>query len=77
LVADAGVSITGYHSVDGEGDREAWLDGSETGQEERREIREAMDLELKGSISTGFQPFTRYGKIMFVHNVGVVVGEKR
>jgi hypothetical protein len=36
-----------------------------------------MDLELKGSIPTGFQPFTRYGKIMFVHNVGVVVGEKR
>jgi hypothetical protein len=37
----------------------------------------SMDLELKGSIPTGFQPFTRYGKIMFVHNVGVVVGEKR
>jgi hypothetical protein len=36
-----------------------------------------MDLELKGSIPTGFQPFTRYGKIMFVHNVGVVGGEKR
>jgi len=35
-----------------------------------------MDLELKGSTPTGFQPFTRYGKIMFVHNVGVV-GEKR
>jgi hypothetical protein len=32
LVADAGVSITGYHSVDGEEDLEAWLDGSETGQ---------------------------------------------
>jgi SAM-dependent methyltransferase len=29
LVADAG--ITGYHSVDGEEDLEAWLDGSETG----------------------------------------------
>jgi hypothetical protein len=77
LVADAGVSITGYHSVDGEEDLEAWLDGSETGQEERREIREAMDLELKGSMPTCFQPFTRDGKIMFVHIVGVVVGEKR
>jgi hypothetical protein len=45
--------------------------------EERREIREAMDLELKGSMPTCFQPFTRDGKIMFVHTVGVVVGEKR
>jgi len=71
------VSITGYHSVDGELDLKAWLDGSETGQEERREIREAMDLELKGSMPTCFQPFTRDGKIMFVHTVGVVVGEKQ
>jgi hypothetical protein len=45
--------------------------------EERRGIREAMDLELKGSMPTCFQPFTRDGKIMFVHTVGVVVGEKR
>jgi hypothetical protein len=71
------VSITGYHSVDGEEDLEAWLDGSETGPEERREIREAMDLELKGSVRACFQPFVRDGKIMFVHTVGVVVGEKR
>jgi hypothetical protein len=63
--------------VDGEEDLEAWLDSSETGQEECREIREAMDLELKGSIPTCFQPFTPDGKIMFVHTVGVVVGEKR
>jgi hypothetical protein len=77
LVADAGVSITGYHSVDGEEDLEAWLDGSETGPEERREIREAMDLELKGSVRACFQPSVRDGKIMFVHHVGVVVGEKR
>ena len=77
MVADAGVSITGYHSVDGEEDLEACLDGSETDPEERREIREAMDLELKGSVRACFQPFVLDGKIMFVYHVGVVVGEKR
>ena len=45
--------------------------------EEHRAIREAMDLELKGSIPTCFQPFTRDGKIMFGHTMGVVVGEKQ
>lgn len=77
LVQDAGIKITGYRSREVESDLAAWLDGSDTGLEDRRRITEAMDKDLNSSIRTGFQPFVRGGKIMFVHTWGVVMGEKQ
>lgn len=75
-VEDAGVRVVGYHTREIESDLDVWMDGSRTGPAKRRLILEAMNAEMGGSSPTGFQPFLRDGRHMFVHTWGVVVGEK-
>lgn len=76
LVADAGVEVTSYLSLDVEMGVDDWLDFTHTEGERRRTILELLERELGGGEITGMRPVRRDGTLLFLHTWGVVVGRK-
>jgi hypothetical protein len=55
---------------------EAWMEMSDTPQDSRREIREALKAELAGGPETGFRPFMENGNIKFRYAWAMFTGWK-
>ena len=75
IMEDAGVKILNYYSREVENSVDDWLDFTHTEENQRRQILELMQCELKGDAETGMRPFFNDNKLMFIHTWGIIVGE--
>jgi SAM-dependent methyltransferase len=76
IMEDAGAKILNYYSREVENSVDEWLDFTHTQENQRRQILELMQRELKGDVETGMRPFFKEDKLMFMHTWGIVIGEK-
>jgi ubiquinone/menaquinone biosynthesis C-methylase UbiE len=77
VVKQTGAEIIHDYMRDVEMDLHDWLDFTQTPSQERQQILEAVNQELKGDGKTGLQPFFHNNKLMFMHTWRIVVGTKR
>jgi ubiquinone/menaquinone biosynthesis C-methylase UbiE len=76
-VEDAGLRILDCYLLDVEMELEEWLETLGPSESAAREqIIEEINRELEGYGETGLRPFVRDNQVMFMHTLGIIVGQK-
>ena len=76
VAEQAGLEIRRSGRLDAGRNLSDWLDLTDTPEEARREVTQALEADLIGGPITGMMPYTEKGQLMFQHKWVMLVGGK-